>query len=110
MNNEVNSRRLFGESDADEIWVQGESVFPDSKILLTLSNSHGDRTVLITPTEVVPRAGDDEDREKACQRHTTHFGHFVPRSIASATLSKMSMRTRTIAQSALQAQQASILP
>ena len=54
MNNEVNSRRLFGESDADEIWVQGESVFPDSKILLTVSNSHGDRTVLITPSEVVP--------------------------------------------------------
>lgn len=54
MSNEVNSRRLFGESDADEIWVQGESVFPDSKILLTLSNAHGDRTVLITPSEVVP--------------------------------------------------------
>ena len=54
MNNEVNSRRLFGESDADEIWVQGESVFPDSKILLTVSNLHGDRTVLITPSEVVP--------------------------------------------------------
>ena len=53
MNNEVNSRRLFGESDADEIWVQGESLFPDSKILLTLSNSHGDRTVLITPDEIV---------------------------------------------------------
>jgi hypothetical protein len=54
MNNEVNSRRLFGEFDADEIWVQGESLFPDSKILLTVSNAHGDRTVLITPSEVVP--------------------------------------------------------
>jgi signal peptidase len=54
MSNEVNSRRLFGESDADEIWVQGESLFPDSKILLTVSNAQGDRTVLITPTEVVP--------------------------------------------------------
>jgi signal peptidase len=53
MSNELNSRRLFGETDADEIWVQGESVFPDSKILLTVSNAHGDRTVLITPTEVV---------------------------------------------------------
>jgi signal peptidase len=54
MSNEVNSRRLFGESDADEIWVQGESLFPDSKILLTVSNAQGDRTVLITPDEVVP--------------------------------------------------------
>lgn len=54
MSNEVNSRRLFGESDADEIWVQGESQFPDSKILLTVSNSQGDRTVLITPSAVVP--------------------------------------------------------
>jgi signal peptidase len=53
MSNELNSRRLFGETDADEIWVQGESVFPDSKILLTVSNAQGDRTVLITPTEVV---------------------------------------------------------
>ena len=53
MSNEVNSRRLFGESGADEIWVQGESQFPDSKILLTVSNAQGDRTVLITPTEVV---------------------------------------------------------
>ena len=53
MSNELNSRRLFGETDADEIWVQGESAFPDSKILLTVSNAQGDRTVLITPTEVV---------------------------------------------------------
>jgi signal peptidase len=54
MSEELSSRRLFGESDADEIWVQGESVFPDSKILLTVSNAQGDRTVLITPDEVVP--------------------------------------------------------
>jgi len=54
MSNEQNSRRLFGELDADEIWVQGESQFPDSKILLTVSNAQGDRTVLITPDEVVP--------------------------------------------------------
>ena len=53
MSNEVNSRRLFGESDADEIWVQGESLFPDSKILLTVSNAQGDRTVLITTDEIV---------------------------------------------------------
>jgi signal peptidase len=53
MSDEQNSRRLFGELDADEIWVQGESQFPDSKILLTVSNAQGDRTVLITPTEVV---------------------------------------------------------
>jgi len=30
MSDEQNSRRLFGELDADEIWVQGESQFPDS--------------------------------------------------------------------------------
>ena len=53
MSDGQNSRRLFGELDADEIWVQGESQFPDSKILLTVSNAQGDRTVLITPTEVV---------------------------------------------------------
>jgi signal peptidase len=53
MSDELNSRRIFDESNPDEIWVQGNSEFADSKILLTVSNVHGDRTVLITPDGIV---------------------------------------------------------
>lgn len=53
MSDELNSRRIFDESNPDEIWVQGQSQFADSKILLTVSNVHGDQTVLITPEGIV---------------------------------------------------------
>jgi len=40
--------------DYDDIRITGNSQFEDSKILLTVSNVLGERTVLITPEEVIP--------------------------------------------------------
>ena len=40
--------------DYDDIRITGESQFEDSKVLLTVSNVLGERTVLITPDEVIP--------------------------------------------------------
>lgn len=53
MSNETEARQLFAESGSEEIWITGSSQYLDSKILLTISNIGGDRTVLITPTEIV---------------------------------------------------------
>jgi signal peptidase len=46
-------RPLFEGSKTEEMWIEGQSQFADSKILLTVSNHTGDRTVLITPNEIV---------------------------------------------------------
>ena len=46
-------RRLFEEDPRSEIWIGGKPQYSDSKILLTVSNSHGEETVLITPDQVV---------------------------------------------------------
>jgi signal peptidase I len=53
MTKPVARRPLFEGSKTEEMWVEGQSQFPDSKILLTVSNHSGDRTVLITPQEIV---------------------------------------------------------
>jgi signal peptidase I len=36
------------------MWVEGKSQFADSKVLVTISNANGERTVLITPTDIAP--------------------------------------------------------
>ena len=54
MTAEVNRRPLFEDSTTEEIWVEGSSQFQDSKVLLTISNANGERTVLITPTDIAP--------------------------------------------------------
>jgi signal peptidase len=36
------------------MWVEGQSQFADSKVLVTISNALGERTVLITPTDIAP--------------------------------------------------------
>ena len=54
MTSEVNRRPLFEATSTEEIWVEGQSQYADSKVLLTISNAHGEKTVLITPTEVTP--------------------------------------------------------
>jgi len=51
---EVTRRPLFDESSSEEMWVEGESRYSDSKVLLTISNANGERTVLITPTDIAP--------------------------------------------------------
>lgn len=40
--------------DHDDIRIHGDAQFADSKVLLTVSNVLGERTVLITPNEIIP--------------------------------------------------------
>jgi signal peptidase I len=47
-------RELFENSPDNKIWVEGESVNPDSKTLFTISSAAGEATVLITPTQIIP--------------------------------------------------------
>jgi signal peptidase I len=49
---ELNRRPLFEATSTEEMWVEGESEYADSKVLVTISNAHGERTVLITPTDI----------------------------------------------------------
>lgn len=48
----MNKRKIF-DNDNQEIWVEGLSLYADSKVLLTVSNHFGEETVLITPDGVV---------------------------------------------------------
>lgn len=45
-------REIFPDSDLDQVWIEGNSQDSDSKILLTISNSSGEHTALITPSEI----------------------------------------------------------
>lgn len=45
-------RQVFENHLGQDIWIEGESQFSDSKILLTVSNVTGEETVLITPTSI----------------------------------------------------------
>jgi len=54
MTSEVNRRPLFEATSTEEMWVEGQSQYSDSKVLLTISNANGEKTVLITPHEVTP--------------------------------------------------------
>ena len=47
-------RPLFDEDSADQLWVEGQAEFADSKVLVTISNERGEKTVLITPDAVTP--------------------------------------------------------
>ena len=40
-------RELFESSPNNDIWVEGESLDPDSKTLFTISSAAGEETVLI---------------------------------------------------------------
>jgi len=54
MSSEVTRRPLFEATSNEEMWVEGQSQFADSKVLVTVSNALGERTVLITPTDIAP--------------------------------------------------------
>lgn len=54
MTSEVIRRPLFEATQNEEMWVEGQSQFADSKVLVTISNALGERTVLITPTDISP--------------------------------------------------------
>lgn len=45
-------RKLFVEDSDLDVWVEGEANTPDSKVLLTISNANGAKTVLITPNTI----------------------------------------------------------
>jgi signal peptidase I len=45
-------RKLFVEDSDLDVWVEGEADTPDSKVLLTISNLNGAKTVLITPSTI----------------------------------------------------------
>ena len=45
-------REIFPNSDLDQVWIEGGTRDPDSKILLTISNINGEHTALITPTDI----------------------------------------------------------
>ena len=52
MSSEVNRRPLFDATESEEMWIEGESTYSDSKVLVTVSNAQGEKTVLITPTDI----------------------------------------------------------
>ena len=54
MSQEATRRPLFEATSTEEMWVEGKSQFADSKVLVTVSNALGERTVLITPTDIAP--------------------------------------------------------
>ena len=54
MTSEVTRRPLFEATSTEEMWVEGQSQYSDSKVLVTISNALGERTVLITPTDIAP--------------------------------------------------------
>lgn len=54
MSAEAVRRPLFEATDTEEMWVEGQSQYSDSKVLVTISNALGERTVLITPTDIAP--------------------------------------------------------
>jgi signal peptidase I len=54
MTQEALRRPLFEATATEEMWVEGQSQFADSKVLVTVSNANGERTVLITPTHIAP--------------------------------------------------------
>jgi signal peptidase I len=54
MTSEVNRRPLFEATPNEEMWIEGQSQFPDSKVLITVSNARGEKTFLVTPNEVTP--------------------------------------------------------
>lgn len=45
-------RKLFIDDSEIDAWVEGEADTPDSKVLLTISNVNGAKTVLITPITI----------------------------------------------------------
>jgi signal peptidase len=88
MTKPLEGRPLFAEAVDDELWVTGKSNFPDSKILFTISNSQGERTVLITPDEITPSnprlfvqappervVTKGQKRQQRMQRYFTYLGY-----------------------------------
>ena len=46
-------RDIFTDGSSREIWIEGESAYPDSHVLLTISDSTGEQTALISPQSIV---------------------------------------------------------
>jgi len=48
----LNRRNIDFQSNINDIFIQGDSIYPDSKVLLTITDGSGEKTALITPSEV----------------------------------------------------------
>jgi signal peptidase I len=83
MSQEASRRPLFEATSTEEMWVEGKSQFPDSKVLVTISNALGERTVLITPTDIAPTKSKlfvqapPERIATAAQQRNTKMGNLV---------------------------------
>lgn len=51
---ETGMRRLFPDDPELDVWIEGEADSPDSKLLLTISNTAETKTVLVTPDAITP--------------------------------------------------------
>jgi len=47
------SRPLFTDSEMGDMWIEGTPNNPDSNLLITISNVHGEKTVFVTPEKIV---------------------------------------------------------
>ncbi len=45
-------REIFPDSEQGKVWIQGQSIHQDSKVLLTISSASGEQTALITPDQI----------------------------------------------------------
>ena len=48
------TRSIIEDEQIGSIWVEGKSKFKDSRTLLTISNSFGENSFVISPNEIVP--------------------------------------------------------
>jgi len=46
------SRIIFNSDEVGEMWIEGESAYPDSRTLVTISNPSGEHSVVISPTQI----------------------------------------------------------
>ena len=47
-------REIFDQTSGHEIWIEGSPIYPDSNILLTVSNIYGEKTALINAQGITP--------------------------------------------------------
>jgi signal peptidase len=52
-------RPIFDSDDTGSIWIEGKSDFEDSHALITISNPQGEKSVVVTPTEIRPAKASD---------------------------------------------------
>ena len=74
---------VFDGAGGDQVWIEGESKFEDSNILLTISNKNGERTALITGSKITPSEAALFVEAPPVQRHPGVGERFAKLRIAS---------------------------